>query len=329
MGSTLQLSAWTTDEAAAQAAFSEVFAEFDRLESLLSVWRPGSDVIRLNDAAGEAPVPISADTRAVLLAARQASEFTQGKFDITFGALADVWKFDHDQDNRVPSADEIRARLPLVDYQQVVVDEPPGTAFIRRRGMRVHLGGIGKGYAIDRAVALLRQRGFANFMIQAGGDLYVAGLNNGQPWTLGIRDPRGPADRVFATIEMGDGTFSTSGDYERFFLRNGRRYHHLLDPNVGEPARLTRSVTIALQQRAAGRRAVDGRLCSWSGARHGTRRAPAWRRSGDRHGEQRGVGLDRVGGADSDRHGANRRAVTGNCQPTGTGTGNCNWKLKP
>ncbi len=244
MGSTLQLSAWTTDEAAAQAAFSEVFAEFDRLESLLSVWRPGSDVIRLNDAAGEAPVPISADTRAVLLAARQASEFTQGKFDITFGALADVWKFDHDQDNRVPSADEIRARLPLVDYQQVVVDEPPGTAFIRRRGMRVHLGGIGKGYAIDRAVALLRQRGFANFMIQAGGDLYVAGLNNGQPWTLGIRDPRGPADRVFATIEMGDGTFSTSGDYERFFLRNGRRYHHLLDPNVGEPARLTRSVTI-------------------------------------------------------------------------------------
>ena len=244
MGSTLQLSAWTTDEAAAQAAFSEVFAEFDRLESLLSVWRPGSDVIRLNDAAGEAPVPISADTRAVLLAARQASEFTQGKFDITFGALADVWKFDHDQDNRVPSADEIRARLPLVDYQQVVVDEPPGTAFIRRRGMRVHLGGIGKGYAIDRAVALLRQRGFANFMIQAGGDLYVAGLNNGQPWTLGIRDPRGPAARVFATIEMGDGTFSTSGDYERFFLRNGRRYHHLLDPNVGEPARLTRSVTI-------------------------------------------------------------------------------------
>lgn len=244
MGSTLQLSAWTTDEAAAQTAFSEVFAEFDRLESLLSVWRPGSDVIRLNDAAGEAPVPISADTRAVLLAARQASEFTQGKFDITFGALADAWKFDHDQDNRVPSADEIRARLPLVDYQQVVVDEPPGTAFIRRRGMRVHLGGIGKGYAIDRAVALLRQRGFADFMIQAGGDLYVAGLNNGQPWTLGIRDPRGPADRVFATIEMGDGTFSTSGDYERFFLRNGRRYHHLLDPNVGEPARLTRSVTI-------------------------------------------------------------------------------------
>jgi FAD:protein FMN transferase len=131
-----------------------------------------------------------------------------------------------------------------VDYQQVVVDEPPGTAFIRRRGMRVHLGGIGKGYAIDRAVALLRQRGFANFMIQAGGDLYVAGLNNGQPWKLGIRDPRGPADRVFATVEMGDGTFSTSGDYERFFLRNGRRYHHLLDPDLGEPARLTRSVTI-------------------------------------------------------------------------------------
>ncbi len=221
--------------------------EFDRLESLLSVWRPDSDVVRLNTAAGDHPVPVSADTRAVLLAAHQASEWTHGKFDITFGALADLWKFDHDQDNVIPSADAIRARLPLVDYQVVQVDRPAGTAYITRKGSRVHLGGIGKGYAVDKAVAMLRARGMRDFMIQSGGDMYVGGLKDGRPWALGIADPRGE-HQVFATLELSDGTFSTSGDYERFFMHDGRRYHHLIDPDAGEPARGCRSVTIVARQ---------------------------------------------------------------------------------
>jgi thiamine biosynthesis lipoprotein len=246
MGSSLTLTAWTADESRAVAAFDDVFAEFDRLESLLSVWQPQSDVVRLNQAAGDRPVAVNADTRAVLLAARRASEWTRGKFDVTFGALADVWKFDHDQDNTVPGAEEIRARLPLVDYTAVRVDEPPGTAYITRKGARVHLGGIGKGYAIDKAAAILRARGFSDFMIQAGGDLYVGGLTDGHPWSLGIRDPR--ANQVFATLDLTDGTFSTSGDYERFFMHDGRRYHHILDPDTGEPARGCRSVTIVARQ---------------------------------------------------------------------------------
>ena len=118
------------------------------------------------------------------------------------------------------------------------------TAFLRRAGMRVHLGGIGKGYAVDRAIAILRQRGLRNFMIQAGGDLYVAGRRGERPWRLGIRDPRGPADQTFAAIELSDKTLSTSGDYERFFMKNGRRYHHILDLDNGEPARGCRSVTL-------------------------------------------------------------------------------------
>lgn len=244
MGSTLRVAIWTADPPVARAAIAEVAAEFERLESLMSVWRPESDVVRLNAAAGDHPVPIGPDTREVLRAARQASEWTHGKFDITFGALADVWRFDHDQDNRVPTPAEIRARLPLVNHEFVVLDEPPGTAYIARAGAKVHLGGIGKGYAIDRAVALLRSRGLTNFLIQSGGDLYVAGLNGGEPWTLGIRDPRGPADAVFATLALSDGTFSTSGDYERYFMHDGRRYHHLIDPDRGEPARGCRSVTI-------------------------------------------------------------------------------------
>ena len=248
MGSQLRLAAWTTDEAAAAAAFDQVFREFDRLESLLSVWRDGSDVVRMNKAAGGAPVRVSPETLDVLAAAREASEWTHGKFDITFGALADVWKFDHDQDNTVPDRTAIDARLPLVDYTAVQIDRAAGTAFITKPGARVHLGGIGKGYAVDRAIALLRERGFTDFMIQAGGDLYVSGLNGDRPWQLGINDPRGPANSPFATVELSNATLSTSGDYERFFIRDGTRYHHLIDPDRGEPARGCRSVTIVAER---------------------------------------------------------------------------------
>ena len=243
MGSQLRLVAWTSDEAAAVETFEHVFREFDRLEALLSVWKDDSDVVRLNRAAGVAPVAVSRETLEVLDAAHEAGVLTGGKFDLTFGALADIWKFDHDQDNAIPSRAAIDARLPLVDFEAVVTDRGAGTAFIRTPGMRVHLGGIGKGYAVDRAAAMLKQRGFADFMIQSGGDLYVAGTNGGRPWTLAIADPRG-SHEPFATLQLGDGTFSTSGDYERSFVKDGVRYHHLIDPDRGEPARGCRSVTI-------------------------------------------------------------------------------------
>ena len=244
MGSELKLTAWTSDEPTALAAFEEVFTEFDRLESLLSVWREGSDLQRLNAAAGLHPVPVSAETIEVLGIARQVGDWTEGKFDVTFAALSDLWKFDHDQDNSIPSRADIQQRLPFIDYQQVEFDAAARTAFVRRTGMRVHFGGIGKGYAVDRAVALLRRRGLRDFMVQAGGDMYVAGRHGGRMWRLGIQDPRGPGGSSFASVELSDATFSTSGDYERFFIKDGRRYHHILDPDHGEPATGCRSVTI-------------------------------------------------------------------------------------
>jgi len=244
MGSELRLTAFTADEPAAQSAFDAVFKEFDRLDALMSVWRAGSDVLRMNAAAGVRPVAVSADVREALRAARQVSEWTGGKFDVTFGALADVWKFDHDQDNTIPDGDAISRRLPLIDYRQIEIDEGAGTVFVKRKGMRVHLGGIGKGYAVERAVRIMRQAGLRDFMIQAGGDLYAGGQKGGRPWRLGIDDPRGPGGRSFATVDLTDGTFSTSGDYARSFMNDGVRYHHLLDPATGQPARGCRSVTI-------------------------------------------------------------------------------------
>ena len=219
MGSSLRVAIWTNDEASASAAAAEVFSEFERLESLLSIWKDGSDVVRLNAAAGRVPVAISREAIDVLAAARMASEMTEGKFDITFGALADIWKFDHDQDSRVPDRAAIEARLPLVDFRAVEINAAERTAFITRPGIRVHLGGVGKGYAVDSAVALLREQGFRDFLIQAGGDTYAAGTSNGMPWKLGIADPRGSHD-AFAALEIRDATLSTSGDYERAFVKD-------------------------------------------------------------------------------------------------------------
>ena len=244
MGSSLQVTLWTANDPGATAAIDAVFAEFDRLDHLMSVWKEGSDVLRLNAAAGREPVRVSPETLEVLTVARQVSEWTEGKFDVTFGALSGLWKFDQDQDDNIPPKSAVAARLPDVDYKALDIDAARGTAFLRRPGMRAHLGGIGKGYAIDRAAAILRARGFNDFMIQSGGDLYVSGRRGDRAWRLGIRDPRGPADRSFAALDLTNRTLSTSGDYERFFIRDGRRYHHILDPDLGEPARGSRSVTI-------------------------------------------------------------------------------------
>ncbi len=243
MGSDLRVAIWAADEAGAAAAADRVKQEFDRLEALLSVWKPGSDVVRINDAAGVKPVIVDHDTLEVLEEALDAGARTGGKFDVTFGGLAGLWKFDHDQDGVVPDRASIEERLPLVDYTSIQINRDDRTVFMSRPGMRLHLGGIGKGYAIDRAAGLLRAAGFRDFLIQAGGDMFASGTNNGPPWKLGIADPRGD-HAAFAAVEVRDGTLSTSGDYERFFIKGGVRYHHLIDPDRGEPARLCRSVTI-------------------------------------------------------------------------------------
>jgi FAD:protein FMN transferase len=249
MGTEIALTAWTSDDSRAEAAFAAVFGEFDRLDAMMSVWTEGSDIVRLNGAAGDHPVPVSTETREVLRVARQVSEWTDGRFDVTFAALSGLWKFDNqDKDDRIPDRREIEKRLPLINYRDVEVDDREGTAFLKRKGMRVNLGGIGKGYAVDRSVDILRRSGMRDFMIQAGGDMYVGGTRGDRPWRLGIRDPRGPADRSFAMLDLTDGTFSTSGDYERFFMKDGHRYHHILDLSVGEPARGCRSVTLVTER---------------------------------------------------------------------------------
>lgn len=244
MGTQVSVWFWTDREADAAQAAEAMFAEMKRLDAAMTTWRPDSDVSRINAAAGEKPVIVSDETRAVISRAVDISRRTGGLFDITVQAFHGLWKFDQDMDGSLPDPADVKKRVALVNWKDIVINNRRKTVFLRRKGMAITLGGIAKGYAVDACARLLRARGLSNFMIQAGGDMYIAGSKGPNPWVVGIRDPRGPKDAMFATAPIKDHSFSTSGDYERGFVKDGVRYHHILDPSTGQPARASRSVTI-------------------------------------------------------------------------------------
>jgi thiamine biosynthesis lipoprotein len=244
MGTEVRISIFTDDEQGALAAAERAFAEIQRLEAIMTTWRPDSEISRVNAQAGVAPVAVSNETIEVIEMAHKASELSGGAFDISFNAMHGLWKFDEDLEKKVPPIAEIKKRIALIDYKQIKVDREKKTVFLAKPGMSINLGGIAKGYAVDRAVDILRKAGFRDAIVQAGGDLMCAGSKDGKPWVSGIRDPRGARDDVFAVMQLVDHAFSTAGDYERFFILDGKRYHHIIDPKTGFPATRSRSVTI-------------------------------------------------------------------------------------
>jgi thiamine biosynthesis lipoprotein len=244
MGTEVRMSAYTDDETGAVRAFESAFAEIQRLEALMTTWKPDSEVSRINAEAGLRPVAVSDEVLEVIEASERASALSGGAFDITFYAMRGLWKFDEDLDPKIPDPAEIKRRLPLIDWRKVIVDKKKKTVFLAKKGMAINLGGIAKGYAVDRAVAVLKKAGFPNVIVQAGGDLMCSGQRGPSPWTAGIRDPRGARADVFAILKLTDHAFSTAGDYERFFFIDGKRYHHIIDPKTGYPATRSRSVTI-------------------------------------------------------------------------------------
>jgi len=244
MGTAISVYFWIDDDARAARGADAVFAEMKRLDEVMTTWLPESEVSRVNAAAGDKPVAVSDETFAVIARAQDIAVRTRGVFDITVGAFKGLWKFDQDMDGTLPDPADVKKRLALVGYQNVVLDPAKHTVFLKKKGMSITLGGIAKGYAVDRCVELLRKQGFTSFMVQAGGDMYVAGKKGADPWVVGIRDPRSADGRYFALAPIEDHSFSTSGDYERGFVKDGVRYHHILDPRTGQPAHASRSVTI-------------------------------------------------------------------------------------
>jgi FAD:protein FMN transferase len=244
MGTVIQVTLWHDDESAASKAAAAVFEEMQRLDREMTTWLPESEVSQINTAAGVSAVKVSDETFAVIERALEISRRSNGIFDITVGAFKGLWKFDEDMDGNLPPTAEVLVRRKLVNWRDVVIDKKRRTIQLRRKGMSITLGGIAKGYAVDKCVALLRQLGFVDFILQAGGDMYVSGKKETLPWVVGIRDPRGARDAMFAVAPIENHSFSTSGDYERGFVKDGVRYHHILDPRTAFPATASRSVTI-------------------------------------------------------------------------------------
>ncbi|HEX4462838.1 MAG TPA: FAD:protein FMN transferase [Polyangia bacterium] len=248
MGTEVALVAWTADDARAHEAFAAAFAELQRIELLMTDWeRPGqapSDVVRVNKAAGVRPVEVSPETIEVVEEAQELARKSGGAFDVTYAAMRGIWKFDEDLERKIPDAKTIAAKRKLINYRDLIVDKKAHTLFLKRAGMRMGLGGIAKGYAVDKCAAVLRAHGLANFIVQAGGDLFAAGSKSGTPWAVGIQDPRSGHGDAFAMAPIVDHAFSTAGDYERGFVLDGRRYHHIIDPHTGYPATASRSVTV-------------------------------------------------------------------------------------
>jgi thiamine biosynthesis lipoprotein len=237
---------------AAAAAADAAFRIFSRVDEAMNEWRPESPLSALNAASGSGRfVELPGDLCQVLRAGRDGAERTAGLFDPTWAALRGVWRFGDGEPAALPSAESVAAACRLVSWRELEI-EPAGSpttgspcrARLRLAGMQVGLGGLAKGWAVDRAVAEIRRRGLRDFLVQAGGDLYAAGKRDGRPWRVGIRDPRGTGGEPFAWLDVSDAAFSTTGDSERFFVFAGRRYHHVIDTRNCWPATASRQVSV-------------------------------------------------------------------------------------
>jgi thiamine biosynthesis lipoprotein len=244
MGTECELKGYGPDEALIDSAFVSGFEAIDRVEALTTSWRDSSEVARINQAAGKSAVKVAPETLAIIEKSLWVSQLTDGAFDITVGVFKGLWKFDEDNDGSLPERAEVERRRALVDWHDVIVDHAASTVKLRRPGQSINLGGIAKGYAVDAAVAAIRAAGVRDFIVHAGGDLFAAGRKGDREWRVGIQDPRGPHGRIIFELALTDQAFNTSGDYERFIMRDGVRYHHILDARTGFPARAARSLTL-------------------------------------------------------------------------------------
>ncbi|MHC4319893.1 MAG: FAD:protein FMN transferase [Planctomycetota bacterium] len=227
----------------AREAADIVFGIFQEVDERMSEWKATSPLSAVNAAAGSHPVQVPDDLRAVLRRGVEIGARTGGAFDITWAALWGVWDFQA-AEPRVPGVAETAERVALVDFRRIEIDDEAGTVYLPQEGMRIGLGGIAKGYALDRSARALRERGIDSFLISAAGQMMLGGLRGERPWRVGIRDPRGGLGDYFARLELTDTSIASSGDYERFFILDGVRYHHILDPATGRPARGLRGATV-------------------------------------------------------------------------------------
>lgn len=228
----------------AEKAMDKTFSEINRFGDLINFYSDRSELAEINRNAGIQSVKVSQETLDVIGKAVFAAEKSGGAFDPTLGPVVKLWDF---LNKNKPAKIEIEHTLPLVGYKDILIDRTDATVFLKRKGMMIDLGGIAKGYAVDLAVESLKKQGILSGLVSIAGDIRTFGVKpDNNPWTIGIKNPRqtGEKDEIVAKIRLSDKAISTSGDYERYFIAEDKRYHHLLDPKTGMPASGCRSVSI-------------------------------------------------------------------------------------
>jgi len=240
MGTAVRVELWHDDAAAARAAMSAVMDEMHRIDASMSPYKPDSELSRLNREAAHKPVTISREMFDLIARSIEFSKLSGGAFDITFSSVGYLYDY---REHVKPTDQQIAQALPGINYRHLQLDPKGRTLHFARPGVRIDLGGIAKGYAVDNCIAILKGRGITNAIVTAGGDSRLLGDRRGRPWNVGIRDPRQRGE-VAAVLPLADVAISTSGDYERYFEEDGVRHHHIINPRTGKSATGVRSVTI-------------------------------------------------------------------------------------
>jgi len=244
MGTRISVRLWheegETARAGAAAAVDAAIAEIDRIERLMSTYIEDSTISQVNRHAAERAVPAGEELYGLVETALRVSRLTDGAFDITYDSVGQHYDY---RSGRRPDAATIEETIGTLDYRLVTLVPDNHAIRFERPGVRINLGGIAKGYAVERAAAVLAGAGFRHAIVTAGGDSRLLGDRGGEPWVVGVRDPRS-AEAVAVRMPLADEAISTSGDYERYFEEDGVRYHHILSPATGEPARGVYSATV-------------------------------------------------------------------------------------
>ena len=240
MGTEVSVYFWHEDEAAGSAIVEEIFTEVDRINTLMSTYVEDSRISDINRRAADEPVIAGEELFQLIRRSLDISVLTHGAFDITYDSVGQHYDF---RERRRPDDETVEAERRNIDFRYVTLDQGKGTVRFGQQGVRINLGGIAKGYVVERGVDILRRHGVEYGVVTAGGDSRLLGDRRGRPWMIGIRDPRKDGE-VPISVPLEDEAISTSGDYERYFDEDGTRYHHIIKPSSGRPVEGVHSATV-------------------------------------------------------------------------------------
>ena len=243
MGSQFKITLVDKDSISVEKSINRAIDEMVRIEQLISDWKPTSQVSQVNHNAGIKPVIVDKEVLELTKRAIYFSQITNGAFDISFAAMDKIWKFDGSME-KIPTKEEISKAIEKIGYQNIIIDEENSTIFLKKDGMKIGFGSIGKGYAADKAKEKMQSLGIKAGIIDASGDMTTWGAQpNGNAWRIGITNPFN-RHKMTEILSMKNAAVTTSGDYEKFILINGIRYSHIINPKTGYPSTGLTGVTV-------------------------------------------------------------------------------------